>query len=87
VLIYLDTNVVNYAVEAPAGFGPRAKAFLTGAVARGDQLAVSDLTRLECRVSPLARGDAECARRRRRTSYRNRSCRPCFIAALHSCRA
>src|SRR5436309_1245844 len=59
VLIYLDSAIVIYAVENPTGFGPQARARLAAARAAGDELAVSDLTRLECRVHPMGRGDAQ----------------------------
>ena len=57
-LIFLDTNVVIYLIEQPPVWGPRASARI--AVIRGgkDRMAVSDLVRLECRVKPLALGDA-----------------------------
>jgi predicted nucleic acid-binding protein len=57
VLIYLDTNIVIYAVENPPVFGGRATARLAAARANGDGLMVSDLNRLECRSRPLATGD------------------------------
>ncbi len=41
-LIYVDTNIVIYAVENPAGFGPKAQARLQSAQAQGD--AVSSAT-------------------------------------------
>ena len=57
-LIYLDTNIVIYAVENPAILGPKAGARLKAAAVAGDPLAVSDLVRLECRCRPLTLGDA-----------------------------
>jgi len=57
VLIYLDTCIVIYVIEQPAGFGPRATNRLADALRAGDRLVVSDLTRLECRAQPLAAGD------------------------------
>jgi predicted nucleic acid-binding protein len=54
VLIYLDANIVIYLIEQPAGWGPRAKTRIDALRANGDKMAVSDLTRLECRVQPLA---------------------------------
>ena len=56
-LIYLDSNIVIYLIEQVAGFGPRAAARIAAAVAAGDSLAVSDLTRLECRTLVISRGD------------------------------
>jgi uncharacterized protein len=58
VLIYLDTCIVIYIIQQPAGFGPRATKRLAAALHAGDKLVVSDLTRLECRAKPLAAGDA-----------------------------
>jgi predicted nucleic acid-binding protein len=57
-LIYLDSCIVIYLIEQPPGFGPRASARLATLLAGGDQVVVSDLTRLECRSRPLAAGDA-----------------------------
>src|SRR4051812_8691261 len=56
-LIYLDTNLVVYLIEQPPGWGARASARLTTLHAHNDHVALSDLTRLECRVRPLAVGD------------------------------
>lgn len=55
-LIYLDANIVIYAVQNVPVFGPKAQSRLTSAIANGDTFAISDLTRLECRCHPLARG-------------------------------
>jgi predicted nucleic acid-binding protein len=52
VLIYLDTNIVIYAVENPAVFGGRALARLQ-AIAATDRIALSELTRMECCNYPL----------------------------------
>jgi predicted nucleic acid-binding protein len=57
-LIYLDSCIVIYLIEQPAGFGPRASSYVSSRLAAGDRLVVSDLTRLECRTQPLAVGDA-----------------------------
>ncbi|HKI33501.1 MAG TPA: PIN domain-containing protein [Gemmataceae bacterium] len=51
-LIYLDTNIVIYAVENPAVFGPRAEARLR-AISTADRVALSELTRTECGSYPL----------------------------------
>ncbi len=51
-LIYLDSNIVIYAVESPAVFAPWAQARLQ-AISNSDQVAVSDLTRMECCSFPL----------------------------------
>jgi len=58
VLIYLDSCIVIYLIEQTPGFGPRAANRIAAALAAGDKLLVSDLTRLECRAKPLAAGDA-----------------------------
>ncbi len=57
-LIYLDSCIVIYLIEQTPGFGPRAANRIAAALAAGDKLLVSDLTRLECRAKPLAAGDA-----------------------------
>lgn len=56
-LIYLDSNIVIYLIEQPAQFGPRASMRLAEMTAGGDRIAVSDLTRLECRTHAIATGD------------------------------
>jgi predicted nucleic acid-binding protein len=57
-LIYLDANIVIYLIEQPPVWGPRAAAYVAALRGAGDTMAVSDLTRLECRVKPLSVGDA-----------------------------
>ena len=53
-LIYLDANIVIYLIEQPAGWGPRVTARIHTLRGNADTMAMSDLTRLECRVQPLA---------------------------------
>jgi uncharacterized protein len=55
--VYLDSNIVIYLIEQPTDFGTRAAARLAALRAAGDQIVVSDLTRLECRHHPLGAGD------------------------------
>jgi predicted nucleic acid-binding protein len=57
-IVYLDTNIVIYAVEVPPTFGIRAQVRLASARAAGDSFMLSDLTRMECLVGPLRSGDA-----------------------------
>jgi uncharacterized protein len=57
-LIYLDSVIVIYFVERLPVFQSRAQARLTTLRAAGDQIAVSELTRLECRVKPIRTGNA-----------------------------
>jgi predicted nucleic acid-binding protein len=57
-IVYLDTNIVIYAVEQNPVFGPKARTRLATARAAGDTLMISDLTRMECLVGPLKSGDA-----------------------------
>src|SRR5919198_3901412 len=56
-IVFLDTNIVIYAVENPPTFGARALARLGALRSAGDSFMVSDLTRMECLVGPLAAGD------------------------------
>lgn len=56
-LIYCDTVIVIYGVEATSLYQPRAQARLAAMRAAGDPLAVSDLTWLECRIKPIRLGD------------------------------
>jgi hypothetical protein len=58
VLIYLDANIVIYLIEQPPIWGLRATAYIAALRANGDTMAISDLTRLECRVKPLSLNDA-----------------------------
>jgi predicted nucleic acid-binding protein len=57
-LIYLDSNIVIYFIEQPPNFGPRALARIAIIRSNKDRMAVSHLTRMECRVRPIALGDA-----------------------------
>jgi predicted nucleic acid-binding protein len=57
-LIYFDSVIVIYLIDHTGSFQGRAVARLATLAAAGDGIAVSDLTRLECRVRPIARGDA-----------------------------
>jgi predicted nucleic acid-binding protein len=56
-IVFLDTNIVIYAVEQPPVLGPKAMARLTALRARGDSFMVSDLVRMECLVGPLQSGN------------------------------
>jgi len=62
VLIYLDTNIVIYAVENPAVFGASAQARLQ-AISRSDLIALSPLTRMECCNYPLRHANFALLRR------------------------
>lgn len=57
-LIYLDTAILIYYYEGTPAIQARAVARLTALAAAGDQVAISDLSRLECRVKPIRLGDA-----------------------------
>lgn len=57
-LVYLDTCIVIYAVEGRAPFQQRAQAHIAALEAAGHRFLISDLTRAECLVHPLGRGDA-----------------------------
>jgi uncharacterized protein len=56
-LIYLDSVIVIYAVEGVPAFRARAIARLAAAESAGDDVATSDLTRLECLIQPLRNND------------------------------
>jgi hypothetical protein len=45
-IVYLDTNIVIYAVEQNPVFGPKAQTRLATARLAGDTLMISDLTRM-----------------------------------------
>jgi len=57
VIVYLNANFVIYFIEMNPVWGPKVTGHLTALLASGDQLAISDLTRLECKVGPLMAGD------------------------------
>jgi uncharacterized protein len=57
-LVYLDTCIVIYAVEGQVPFQQRAQGHIATLEAAGDRFLISDLTRGECLVHPLGRGDA-----------------------------
>ena len=62
-MVYLDANFVIYFIENHPVWGPKVTAHLTALLANGDQLAISDLTRLECQVGPLMTGNSALAGR------------------------
>ncbi len=56
-LIYLDSVILIYFYDHTGPFNVKATNRLTALAAAGDQIAVSDLVRLECRVKHLKTGD------------------------------
>ena len=56
--VYLDTVIVIYLVEGLPSFQSRAQDHLAALTAAGHRVAVSDLTRLECRIKPVRLRDA-----------------------------
>jgi predicted nucleic acid-binding protein len=56
-LIYFDSVIVIYLIDHTGTFQARAAKRLADLTAAKDQVAISDLTRLECRVKPLSLGD------------------------------
>jgi predicted nucleic acid-binding protein len=56
-ILFLDTNVIIYAVEKHPVFGPKVAVRLGTARAAGDSFMVSDLTRMESLVGPLRSGN------------------------------
>jgi predicted nucleic acid-binding protein len=57
-LRYVDSVILIYFLERADAFHTRATNWLAVFQAAGDDLAVTDLSRLECRVGPLKGGDA-----------------------------
>lgn len=57
-IAYLDANVVIYFVERHPVWGPKAASRLARLKAAGDDMAVSDLARLECLVVPFVTSNA-----------------------------
>ena len=56
-IVFLDTNIVIYSVERNRVWGPKVAVRLAALKAAGDQKAISDLVRMECRVGPLKSGN------------------------------
>jgi predicted nucleic acid-binding protein len=56
-LIYLDSVILIYALDHVGTFQTRADNRLRTIATVGDQIALSDLSRLECRVKPIQLGD------------------------------
>jgi predicted nucleic acid-binding protein len=57
VIVYLDANIVIYLVEHHPVWGTKAQARISQLRATGDQIAVSDVHRLECLVGPFILND------------------------------
>src|SRR5438132_14409435 len=58
-LVYLDSVIVIYIFDHTGSFQSRAIARLAESMAALDRFAISDLTRLECRVRPIRLGDLD----------------------------
>ena len=58
-LVYLDSVIVIYYLDAADQFHQLAAQRLGALPAAGDEIAVSDLTRLECRVQPIQQADQQ----------------------------
>lgn len=56
-LIFIDANILIYQLELHPSLGSIASARLDLLHAAGDQVVVSDLVRLECRVGPIKASD------------------------------
>ncbi len=57
-LVYLDTMIVVYYVEGVPPFKTRAQTHIANLLTAGDQLAVSSLSRQECRMKPIRTGNS-----------------------------
>jgi hypothetical protein len=57
-IIYWDSVITIYLLDHTGSFQARARARLAVLEKAGDQIAVSDLSRLECRIKPIRTGDA-----------------------------
>lgn len=57
-ILFLDTNIVIYAVENAVVLGPKANARLPAGRTAGDVFMISDLVRMEALVGPLKHGNA-----------------------------
>jgi predicted nucleic acid-binding protein len=56
-LIYCDSGILIYWLDQVGPFHLRAETRMLALLAAGDRVAISDLTRLECRVGALKRKD------------------------------
>lgn len=56
-ILFLDTNIVIYAIESHTTWGVPAQTRIAIAQAAGDTFMVSDLVRMECLVLPIRLGD------------------------------
>jgi predicted nucleic acid-binding protein len=57
-ILFLDTNVIIYALEAHTTWGLPAQTRIAAAQAAGDTFMISDLVRMECLVLPIRQGHA-----------------------------
>ncbi len=57
-LIYCDSAILIYWLDQVGPFHQRSERRMQALLAAGDRIAISDLTRLECRVGALKRRDA-----------------------------
>jgi predicted nucleic acid-binding protein len=57
-LVYCDSCIPIYFYDHSGPFNVRATSRLSTLTVAGDQIVVSDLVRLECRVKPISIGDA-----------------------------
>ena len=57
-IIYWDSVITIYLLDHTGSFQARARARLATLEKAGDRIAVSDLSRLECRIKPIRTGDA-----------------------------
>ena len=55
--VFLDSVIIIYYLDHSGDFQARAAARLAACHAAGDEVAVSDLVRMECRVDPIRTGD------------------------------
>jgi len=92
-IVYLDANIVIYLIEQPLHWGPRAAARYAALRAAGDEVVISDLLRLECRVGPLRSGNVRMLARfdaffgQVRATYRFKALDSLHLAAaiVHGC--
>jgi uncharacterized protein len=56
--VYLDSVIIIYYLDHAGTFQVRAANRLATLHATGDEIVVSDLVRMECRVDPIRKGDA-----------------------------
>jgi hypothetical protein len=55
--VFLDSIIIIYYLDHTGNFQARAANRLSACHAAGDEVAINDVVRMECRVDPIRKGD------------------------------